>query len=126
MADDEPHIRRILTTLLEAASFQVDVVSDGAAALTRLLSRRPYDLVLLDIVMPRASGLEVLERVRDVKHRRKVPIVILTAKEMSSQDRDRLRGKMEALIQKTETPLSDLPGVVGHLLRRQHKEGASV
>ncbi|NIV84668.1 MAG: response regulator [Gemmatimonadetes bacterium] len=86
MADDEPHIRRILITLLKSASFQVDVVSDGAAALTRLLGRRRYDLVLLDIVMPRASGLEVLERVRDLEHRRDVPIVILTAK---GQDVDR-------------------------------------
>lgn len=88
MADDEPHIRRILITLLESASFQVDVVSDGATALTRLLGRRPYDLVLLDIVMPQASGLEVLERVRDLEHRRDVPIVILTAK---GQDVDRDR-----------------------------------
>nr|NIP60434.1 response regulator [Gemmatimonadota bacterium]NIR80851.1 response regulator [Gemmatimonadota bacterium]NIT89670.1 response regulator [Gemmatimonadota bacterium]NIU33450.1 response regulator [Gemmatimonadota bacterium]NIU37736.1 response regulator [Gemmatimonadota bacterium] len=86
VADDEPHIRRILITLLKSASFQVDVVSDGAAALTRLLGRRRYDLVLLDIVMPRASGLEVLERVRDLEHRRDVPIVILTAK---GQDVDR-------------------------------------
>ena len=88
MADDEPHIRRILTTLLESASFQVDVVSDGTTALKRLLGRRRYDLVILDIVMPRASGLEVLERVRDARHLRGVPIVILTAK---GQDVDRDR-----------------------------------
>lgn len=86
VADDEPHIRRILVTLLESARFDVDVVSDGAAALTLLLGDTRYDLVMLDIMMPRASGLEVLERVRDIPLRRRTPIVILTAK---GQDADR-------------------------------------
>jgi DNA-binding response OmpR family regulator len=86
VADDEPHIRRILTTLLEAASFDVDPVADGPTALSHLQSDTDYDLVLLDIMMPGATGLEVLERLRDLRHRRAVPVVILTAK---GQDADR-------------------------------------
>jgi DNA-binding response OmpR family regulator len=86
VADDEPHIRRILTTLLEAASFDVDPVSDGPTALDHLQSDTEYDLVLLDIMMPGATGLEVLGRLRDLDHRQAVPVVILTAK---GQDADR-------------------------------------
>lgn len=86
VADDEPHIRRILTTLLEAAAFRVDPVADGPAALDRLESDGHYDLVLLDLMMPGASGLEVLSRLRSLQHRRSVPVVILTAK---GQDVDR-------------------------------------
>jgi DNA-binding response OmpR family regulator len=86
VADDEPHIRRILTTLLEAASFEVDPVADGPTALDHLESDTTYDLVLLDIMMPGATGLEVLERLRDLSHRESVPVVILTAK---GQDADR-------------------------------------
>ena len=86
VADDEPHIRRILTTLLEAASFDVDPVSDGPTALDHLKGDTAYDLVLLDIMMPGATGLEVLERLRDLHHRESVPVVILTAK---GQDADR-------------------------------------
>jgi len=86
VADDEPHIRRILTTLLEAASFRVDPVVDGPAALDRLEADGHYDLVLLDLMMPGASGLEVLSRLRALEHRRTVPVVILTAK---GQDVDR-------------------------------------
>lgn len=88
VAEDEPHIRRVLLTLLESASFETDAVSDGAAALNRLLGDTRYDLVLLDLMMPRASGLEVLERVCNLKHRRDVPMVVLTAK---GQDADRDR-----------------------------------
>jgi DNA-binding response OmpR family regulator len=86
VADDEPHIRRILTTLLEAASFDVDPVADGPSAIEHLTGDTGYDLVLLDIMMPGATGLEVLERIRKLAHRQKVPVVILTAK---GQDADR-------------------------------------
>ena len=86
VADDEPHIRRILTTLLEAASFDVDPVADGPSALEHLESDTGYALVLLDIMMPGATGLEVLGKIRDLQHRQGVPVVILTAK---GQDADR-------------------------------------
>ncbi len=86
VADDEPHIRRILTTLLESADYQVDPVSDGPAALELLESDTEYDLVLLDIMMPGATGLEVLGKARSLDHRRSVPVLILTAK---GQDADR-------------------------------------
>lgn len=88
VAEDEPHIRRVLLTLLESAAFDTDVVSDGAAALNLLLGDTRYDIVLLDLMMPRASGLEVLERVKDLRHRRSTPMVVLTAK---GQDADRNR-----------------------------------
>ncbi len=86
VADDEPHIRRILTTLLEMSDFVVDAVSDGTAALELLEGRVEYDLVLLDIMMPGATGLQVLRHMRTLPDRGDVPVVILTAK---GQDADR-------------------------------------
>ncbi len=86
VADDEPHIRRILTTLLEMSDFVVDAVSDGVAALELLGGSVHYDLILLDIMMPGASGLEVLRDLRALPARREVPVMILTAK---GQDADR-------------------------------------
>lgn len=86
VADDEPHIRRILTTLLEMSGFVVDAVSDGTAALELLAGSVEYDVVLLDIMMPGASGLEVLSQMRALPNRVDVPVIILTAK---GQDADR-------------------------------------
>lgn len=86
VADDEPHIRRILTTLLEMSDFVVDAVSDGVAALELLGGSVHYDLILLDIMMPGASGLEVLRDLRGIPQRADVPVMILTAK---GQDADR-------------------------------------
>ena len=86
VAEDEPHIRRILTTLLEAASFDVDPAATGTSALDLLEEETEYALVLMDIMMPGATGLEVLRRLRELDHRGSVPVIILTAK---GQDADR-------------------------------------
>lgn len=86
VAEDEPHIRRILTTLLEAASFEVDPAATGTSALDLLEKETEYAMVLMDIMMPGATGLDVLRRLRELDHRGSVPVIILTAK---GQDADR-------------------------------------
>ncbi|HEX2210910.1 MAG TPA: response regulator, partial [Longimicrobium sp.] len=86
VADDEPHIGRIIQMKLEQGPYEVTLVSDGRAALDELQGPDPIDVVLLDIMMPYASGLEVLAEARKLPHRRETPIIILTAK---GQDADR-------------------------------------
>jgi DNA-binding response OmpR family regulator len=86
VADDEPHIRRILKTVLESGSFEVDTRPDGTAALEAATGPEHYDLILLDIMMPGATGLEVLEQIRGIERLKSIPVVILTAK---GQDADR-------------------------------------
>jgi DNA-binding response OmpR family regulator len=86
IADDEPHIRRILTTLLETAGYEIHPMSDGTGAMEALAGDTPYRLALLDIMMPGFTGLEILERLHKLPHRQGLPVVILTAK---GQDADR-------------------------------------
>ncbi|MEX2531567.1 MAG: response regulator [Gemmatimonadota bacterium] len=86
IAEDEPHIRRILMTLMESSGFEVEVALDGRQALERLQSSKRYDLVLMDLLMPYLSGLDVLAETRKMPHRMGLPVVILTAK---GQDADR-------------------------------------
>ncbi|MEQ9569468.1 MAG: response regulator, partial [Longimicrobiales bacterium] len=89
VADDEPHIRRVLETLLESSGFDVDSVADGAEALARLRDpSRTYALVLTDLMMPGRSGLDVLAGLRAMEGRHGLPVVVLTAK---GQDADRQR-----------------------------------
>ena len=86
VADDEPHIGRIIQLKLERAPYDVTLVPDGRTAVEKLESDEPIDLVLLDIMMPYVSGLEVLEKLKQLPHRRELPVIILTAK---GQDPDR-------------------------------------
>ena len=86
VADDEPHIRRLLATILEEEGFLVDQAGDGIEAVERLSGETPYRVALLDIMMPGVTGLEVLEQILPLPHRRELPVVVLTAK---GQDADR-------------------------------------
>jgi two-component system alkaline phosphatase synthesis response regulator PhoP len=79
VAEDEPHIARIIKTKLEQGPFTVTLVSDGAEALRALDAYPDVALVLLDLMMPELSGLEVLERMRMDERYRNLPCVILTA-----------------------------------------------
>jgi CheY-like chemotaxis protein len=86
VADDEPHIRRILATILEAGGFLVDQAGDGTEAVARLSGDTPYQMALLDIMMPGYTGLEILETILTLPHRKELQVVVLTAK---GQDADR-------------------------------------
>src|SRR5690606_13758233 len=88
VADDEPHIGRIIQLKLERAPYDVTLVTDGKMALSRLAGDDPVDLVLLDIMMPYVSGLDVLAQMKQLPHRADTPVIILTAK---GQDADRER-----------------------------------
>ncbi len=88
VADDEPHIGRIIQLKLESGPYRVSLVSDGRAALERIRSEEPIHAILLDIMMPHVSGLDVLAESRSLPHRRETPVIILTAK---GQDADRTR-----------------------------------
>lgn len=79
VADDEPHIGRIVKTKLEQGPFRVTLVFDGTEALDALAAHDDIKLVLLDLMMPHLSGLEVLERMRADARWSSLPCVILTA-----------------------------------------------
>lgn len=86
VVDDEPHIGRIIQLKLEQGPYEVQVAHDGQAALDRLRTAAPVDVIVLDLMMPHASGLEVLEEVRRLPHRRATPVIVLTAR---GQEADR-------------------------------------
>lgn len=87
VADDEPHIGRIVQLKLERGPYRVTLVPNGREALEILDGDEAVDLVLLDIMMPHVSGLDVLRAIRQMPRRRDTPVIILTAK---GQDADRV------------------------------------
>ena len=75
--DEQRLARNVAAVLREAVSFAVDVAGDGEDGL-HLARTNPYDLVILDLMLPKVSGLEVLRTLRAEGHR--VPVLILTAR----------------------------------------------
>jgi DNA-binding response OmpR family regulator len=80
VVDDEPYIGRIIQLKLERGPYRVELVLDGRTALGRLQSGDPIHLILLDIMMPHLSGLDVLAELRQIPHRKSTPVIMLTAK----------------------------------------------
>jgi DNA-binding response OmpR family regulator len=85
VVDDEPPLRELVIVTL-GASYACDEAADGDAALERLRTEQ-YDLVMLDVMMPGRSGIDVLREMRSEKAWRDVPVVVMSAWQ-SSEDID--------------------------------------
>jgi DNA-binding response OmpR family regulator len=86
LAEDEPAMSEAVTDILEYHRYQVDAVYDGNTALDYIRAGS-YDGIIMDIMMPGMSGLEVLTRIR--KEGCRTPVLLLTAK---SEIEDRIQG----------------------------------
>ena len=90
VADDEPHIGRIIKMKLEQGPFRVTLAYDGQEALDIVNNGEQIDLVLLDLMMPKLSGLDVLKRIREQEKFKSLPCIILTAGGEAKHERDAL------------------------------------
>ena len=86
--DDERHIVRLIQVNLERAGYQVSTAFDGFDALKKVEADKP-DLIVLDVMMPKMDGFEVLKRLQANPETRSIPVIMLTAK---AQDADVFRG----------------------------------
>lgn len=78
VADDEPHVLRVLKLALDRSGYAVETVPNGEAALARIRQGAP-DLLISDIQMPRLTGEQLCERIAAELPERKFPIVIMTS-----------------------------------------------
>ena len=90
VADDEPHIGRIIKMKLEQGPFKVSLAYDGEEALAFLDGDEQVDLALLDLMMPKLSGLDVLRKIREQERFKSLPCIILTAGGDAKHERDAL------------------------------------
>lgn len=88
VVDDEPDVRNFLTTCIRDAGFVVDTAVDGQDALEKIEHQAP-DLMTLDMVMPRKSGIELIRTLRANQDLAGLPIIVITAharNEFAGQD----------------------------------------
>jgi signal transduction histidine kinase/DNA-binding response OmpR family regulator len=114
VVDDDPENRRLMGRVLESEGWLVTEAADGSQGLKRLMERRP-DLVLLDLMMPSMDGFEFVEEISDHPEWRNIPVVVMTARDLSPDDRNRLNGRIRKIITKG----AYTRGQVAQELRRQ-------
>jgi hypothetical protein len=115
VVDDDADLRRHLRDLLEKEGWEVDVAADGREALARLAKQRP-GVILLDLVMPGMDGFGFLAALQQQEEVRSVPIVVLTAKDLTIADRQRLSGPIEKILQKGSLSHDQLLAEVGAVM----------
>jgi CheY-like chemotaxis protein len=99
VVDDQSANRDMLRRALEKEGWNVDEAENGRAALDRVAERQP-SLILLDLMMPVMDGFAFVTEIRKTEAWRAIPIVVVTAKDLTDEDRRRLSGEVAGLIQK--------------------------
>jgi len=109
VVEDDPLTRSTLRRAMEAEGWEVAEAEHGRAGLDRARERTP-DLVLLDLIMPEMDGFEFLEHLR--ARGSAPPVVVITAKELTADDRRRLNGGVERVVSKGGRGLEALAATV--------------
>jgi PAS domain S-box-containing protein len=100
VVDDDPAARKHLTDLLVAEGVEVHEATTAGQALDAIRAIGP-DVVLLDLGLSESNGFNVIEQVRGACELAGLPIVVVTARDLDEHDRDRLQGRIQALLEKS-------------------------
>ncbi len=117
VVDDNAETRELFRRALERDGRDVLEASDGAEALALMQERRPA-LVLLDLMMPVMDGFEFVEQFRRYDDWQDIPILVVTARHATAEDRARLSGCVRAILEKGGSPSGDLLADILSLIRR--------
>ena len=102
IVEDEPNARVLLRRILQhRRQYKIYEAADGANGIALIRQKKP-DLVLLDLMMPNVDGFAVLDTIKSDKELRNIPVIVITAKDLTRRDYQRLSGRVESLLQKGE------------------------
>ncbi|MGY2052598.1 response regulator [Methylobacterium sp. JK268] len=115
VVDDDPDVRERLTALLTREGWRASSAANGRAGLDAVALRKP-GLILLDLMMPELDGFGFLRDLRARPEWRDIPVVVLTAKDVTAEDRRRLAGQADRVLQKGGLSMADLATTVRSLM----------
>jgi len=116
VVEDDPMIREQISRLLTAEECVVIVAENGRVALDRLIETLP-DVILLDLMMPEMDGFAFAKELRTSEVWRAIPIIVMTAKDLTTSDRQRLQGTVDEIVQKQGDQWDGLLREVSELVR---------
>ena len=110
---------------LEPIGWKVNEAENGQVAVEAIASARP-DVIILDLMMPKMDGFEFLDALRSRPDWHDIAVVVITAKDLTEEDRNRLNGGVERIIQKTDRDemLRQLSREINKCVKRQMARGA--
>jgi signal transduction histidine kinase/CheY-like chemotaxis protein len=122
LVDDDEIMRESVRRVLEQEKWQVEGASNGRFALAHLAESCP-DVIVLDLIMPEMDGFEFLVEMRQRPEWHDIPVLVLTAKDLSVEDQKRLNGYVERVMRKSASELDELLRELGRMLPRSIERG---
>jgi CheY-like chemotaxis protein len=123
LVEDDEGVRAVLRKALEREGCRVVEAENGRAALEEVAKERP-SLVLLDLVMPEMDGFEFLRELHRTDDSRSVPVVVLTAKDLSHEERRSLERSVTRILEKGRHSPVDVAGEIRRVLAAAPAAGA--
>jgi GAF domain-containing protein/CheY-like chemotaxis protein len=115
VVEDDDTTRAMIGQTLERAGWSVAEAAHGRRGLDRVAARRP-DVIVLDLMMPEMNGFDFLDALRANPEWRGIPVLVLTAMDLTEEDRRRLNGEVERILQKGASAREQLLAEVGRVL----------
>jgi CheY-like chemotaxis protein len=115
LVDDDEIMRQSVRRALEQERWEVVEAENGQVALERLAEQCP-DVIMLDLLMPVMDGFEFLVEMRHRAEWRDIPVLVVTAKDLTPEEHSRLDGDVERVMQKSSSELSELLQELGRVL----------
>ena len=127
IVDDDDTMRAGLRRALHEEGWQVTEAENGRVALARLAESVP-DVMVVDLMMPEMDGFELLDALRSNGGWREIPVLVLTAKDLSDGDRARLNVEIERILQKRDRQemLREVLDVLERCIERRHGQSGAV
>jgi threonine synthase len=117
IVDDTPDARRLIRRILQSqGDYTLFEATDGHEAL-QLAKKEQPDLMILDLMMPEVDGFAVLDQLKADPQTASIPVIVVTAKELTPQEEQRLKGRIYKLMQQGEFMNDELADEVRALLR---------
>jgi len=99
VVDDDPNVIDMIEQIFEGGNYQISAAVNGEDALKRIAQDQP-DVILLDLMMPKMDGFEVIETLNADRRWRDIPVIVLTAKSLSKSEQESLRHSAAKIMQK--------------------------
>ncbi len=122
LVDDDEIMRESVRRALEQEKWEVTEARNGRDALERVAARVP-DVIVLDLMMPEMDGFEFLVNLRQRPEWHEIPVLVVTAKDLSAEEHRRLSGDVERVMQKNASELGELLRELGRALPRSIERG---
>jgi CheY-like chemotaxis protein len=123
IVDDDAEVRNVIRSTLQSTGLKTAEAENGRAALDWMNRNPPPALVLLDLMMPEMDGFQFLDRIREDETRRAVPVVVLTAKDLTADERAFLAERTILVLGKSAQPISSLGAALVAIASRRQTGG---